>query len=82
MQSVPQIINELGGVTSVAAFLNVPLGTVSAWNTRKTSPSEHWAGIVQRGRDLGKPEITFEALAKIAAQKPRPTDAQPAGEAA
>lgn len=68
MLTVPQIIDELGGAATLAAKLGLPLGTVSAWKTRASIPSERWVAIVSQAASAGKEGITLEALAELAAR--------------
>lgn len=62
-----QIVKDLGGPTAVSSQIGVPLGTVSAWSTRKSIPPEYWPALVSLAGTLGKAEISFETLAHMAA---------------
>ena len=69
MESVSSIFAALGGVTAVAAMLGAPLGTISAWKTRDSIPSEYWDALVAAAQKRGLVEITFELLAKLSARR-------------
>lgn len=69
MLTVPKIIDDLGGAAVLAANLGLPLGTVSAWKTRASIPSERWAAIVSQATATGKLDITLEVLAGLAAAR-------------
>ncbi len=60
------IIDACGGTGEVAGALLQSDSTVSGWRSRGI-PSPHWPGVVRLAADKGKEEITFEALANLAA---------------
>lgn len=62
------IIDACGGTGEVASALLQSDSTVSGWKSRGI-PSPHWPGVVQLAGDKGNSEITFEALAVLAARK-------------
>lgn len=62
------IIVALGGTGAVAGELEQSDSTVSGWQTRGI-PAPHWAAVVALAGKLGKPEITLELLADLAARK-------------
>lgn len=70
MLTVPKIIDELGGTATLAANLGLPLGTVSAWKSRGSIPSERWMAVVSQASAAGKGSITLEVLAALAAAPP------------
>jgi hypothetical protein len=79
MESVEAVIDSLGGVTKVAAYLSlqgevVPLGTVSAWKTRGSVPDRYRGGLIQMAGELGIEGITYESLTLMHANKARASD--------
>lgn len=64
------IIKDLGGTDAVARVLACHPSRVRRWRTAKI-PSSRWPEIVAMARDLGCPEVTWDALAAGA------TDATP-----
>lgn len=73
MDSWDSIIVALCGATPgalgiVADALGQSPSTLSGWKTRGI-PSPHWAGVVALAAERGKPEITLEVLARLAARK-------------
>jgi hypothetical protein len=62
------IIDACGGTGEVAGSLAQADSTVSGWRSRGI-PSPHWPSVVRLASGRGKPEITFEALANLAARK-------------
>lgn len=80
VQTASDIIKELGGPNAVAAGIGAPLGTVSAWSTRDSIPSDYWSSLVKFAAVRGKDEISYELLAGLAAQRRANRDSpQPAG---
>ena len=71
MDDWKSIIVALGGTGAVADALGQSDSTVSGWQSpeRRGIPAAHWAAIVALAASLGKPEITLEALADLAARK-------------
>ncbi|WP_394072624.1 carph-isopro domain-containing protein [Roseixanthobacter glucoisosaccharinicivorans] len=65
MKSVAEILDGLGGVTSVSDGLGLPLGTVSAWKTRASIPSRHWDGLVRLARSRRLRGVTFRLLGRL-----------------
>ena len=74
MDSVPEIIDRLGGVVAVANSRGLPVSTVGSWKSRSKIPSEEFTWIVERAAMLGAVEITFEALAKAHAKRACPAE--------
>ncbi len=72
MDSVADIFDRLGGVTAVAAMLDSPLGTVSAWKSRDSIPAEHWSKLIGAAVARGVEGVSYEALARIAAARRKP----------
>jgi hypothetical protein len=60
--------DEQGSLGEVADALGQSLSTVSGWKTRGI-PAPHWAAVVALSADRGKPVITLEVLARLAARK-------------
>lgn len=69
MDSVAAIFSAFNGVTAVADMLGLPLGTVSAWKSRESIPSQYWRKLVDAAARLKIAGVTYEALAKIAATR-------------
>lgn len=65
MQSVSDVIEAVGGVTAVSRALGKPVGTVSAWKTRESIPSEQHAALVDAAQALGRHDVTFELIARL-----------------
>lgn len=66
------VITSLSGAASgtlgeVADVLGQSLSTVSGWKTRGIPPG-HWGAVVALASDRGRPEITLEVLAGLAAR--------------
>lgn len=60
-----------GALGEVAEALGQLLSVVSGWRKRGI-PAPHWAGVVALAESRGRPEITLEVLAEIAARKLEP----------
>lgn len=71
METAGDIIRALGGLTAVADGLSRPIGTVSAWCSRNSIPSDYWKGIVEIAEANGVELVTYEALATLAARRQR-----------
>lgn len=61
------IIDSCGGTAAVGRALGQSRSTVSGWRSRGI-PSPHWPGVVALAVN-GNSEITFEALARLAARE-------------
>lgn len=62
------IIVALGGTGAVAGKLEQSDSTVSGWQSRGI-PAPHWAAVVALAGEMGKPDVTLEVLAELAARK-------------
>lgn len=62
------IIDAIGGTKGVVKGLGESKSTVSGWRTRGI-PGNHWAGVVKLAVDAGRPEVTLEVLAAVAARR-------------
>jgi hypothetical protein len=69
------IIDACGGTGEVAGALRQSDNTVSGWRSRGI-PSPHWLGVVRLAAVRGKSEVTFEALASLAAAKRESVEAR------
>lgn len=63
------VIKAAGGPTVVGGALGESPSTVSGWGKRPGGvPGKHWSAIAKLALDAGKPEITLEVLADVAAR--------------
>lgn len=62
------VIDACGGTGEVASALSQSNSTVSGWRSRGI-PSPHWPRVVALAEGRGASEVTFEALANLAALK-------------
>ena len=65
MKSVPQMIDDAGGVRDVAEAMGLPLTTVASWQSRKSIPSSRWLSLVDVARQRGVQSVTLETLAEV-----------------
>lgn len=64
------IIDDIGGTKGVAEALGEAASTVSGWRSRPGGiPGKRWSAVVKLAIDAGKPEITLEVLAEVAARR-------------
>lgn len=64
------IIDAIGGTKGVAEGLGESASTVSGWRTRPGGiPGRHWSAVVRLAVEVGKPEVTLEVLAEVAARR-------------
>lgn len=68
MKSFSAIIDAFG-YARLAAHLGRPDGTVSSWKTRNFIPPEFWPAIVARADELHIAGVTYEGLARLAAER-------------
>lgn len=68
--TVPEIIDQLGGIGPVATLLGKGYSTVSEMKRRGTIPVEYWPALIEQARTLSKP-IDEKALV-IAHTTPAP----------
>lgn len=76
MRTIDELIDGLGGTNSVASRLGVEPNTVSSWKRRRSVPSGYWASLVRIGADLGRADVTFEALASLHERRAEPVEAR------
>ena len=69
MDSITSIFVAFGGYAGLAAAIDVPLGTASAWKTRQSIPPEHWPAIVVAAGERAIPGVTIERLAALRAER-------------
>lgn len=67
MMTWEEIILALGNGVIAEALSQLP-STVSGWRERGI-PAPHWAGLVALAASRGRPDITLEVLAALAARK-------------
>lgn len=60
-----------GALSEVADALGQILPVVSGWR-RRGIPAPHWAAVVALAAERGRPAITLEVLAELAARKLEP----------
>lgn len=71
MESARQIIDAFGNA-QLAAALDVPVGTVSAWKSRGAIPHAYWRKIEAEARRRKIRDISYALLERISpARKPR-----------
>lgn len=58
------LMEELGGMSALAAALGVGVSAVVNWRTRGV-PARQWAAIVELARERGAERVTFERLAAM-----------------
>lgn len=64
------VIEAIGGTKGVAEGLGESASTVSGWRSRPGGiPGKHWSAVVKLAIDAGKPEITLDVLAEVAARR-------------
>ena len=68
---VPTLITALGGVTRLATALGLPLGTVSAWKTRRSIPVDQWQKIIEIAKGPAH-LLAIDANLLLALHKPPP----------
>jgi hypothetical protein len=64
---VPAFLDSLGGVGKIAEATGIPLGTVSAWKTRKRIPFDidNWQKVIDLAKAKGRPDFDANALVAI-----------------
>lgn len=65
INTVDDVFDSLGGVTSVARSLNVNVSTASEMKRRKSIPSHHWIELALTEPVEGWPDVTLEILARV-----------------
>ncbi|MGE0579351.1 MAG: carph-isopro domain-containing protein [Reyranella sp.] len=64
------VIAAAGGTKGVAEGLGESTSTVSGWKVRPGGiPGKHWSALVTLAAEAGRPEITLEVLAEVAARR-------------
>jgi len=74
MDTVPEIIEELGGATAISNETGIPLTTVHSWKRARFVPRWRVPALVSLAQRLGKPisEASFPS------ERPTPSDTQEA----
>lgn len=63
------VIKAVGGPKAVGEALDESTSTVSGWSKRPGGvPGKHFSAIVKLALEAGRPEITLEVLADVAAR--------------
>ncbi|WP_409567530.1 carph-isopro domain-containing protein [Methylobacterium sp. J-030] len=71
MESARQIVDAFGNA-QLAAALDVPVGTVSAWKSRGAIPHAYWRKIEAEARKRKIKSISYDLLERISpTRKPR-----------
>lgn len=68
MMTWDSIISALGKTSELTGAFGQTASTVSGWRVRGI-PAAHWAAVVALASANGRPEITLEVLAALAARK-------------
>jgi hypothetical protein len=66
MDWVSEVIDSLGGMSTVAAVLDLPETTVSSWQSRGMIPPGYWPSLVALPPKRGAKKLTITHLAKLA----------------
>lgn len=65
MQTIPQIIEELGGPSRLARDLGHPVATVSAWKHRGKIPARYWPDLVSLAREKSIKGVSLDVFFRI-----------------
>lgn len=65
MRSVPEIIDDLGGISAVARWIDTGPSTVSEMKRRGTIHPRYWMQLVDGARSAGCEWLTAEYLAIV-----------------
>jgi hypothetical protein len=65
MQTIPQIIEQLGGPSRLAREMGLPVATVSAWKHRSRIPARHWPDLVSLARHKRLKGISLDVFFQI-----------------
>jgi hypothetical protein len=61
--TVSELIDEaLGGASSLAGELDLPVTTVASWKARGKIPVEYWPGVIAVARRRGRRDINGNRL--------------------
>lgn len=69
MESFAQVIDEFGGAAAFADAVGIPESHARTMKARSSIPAERWERVIAAAKNLGKENISYELLAKIAARK-------------
>ena len=62
MNTVPEIIDKLGGPTAVGRAINVGASTASEWKRTGRIPVRHWPALHQYATETGVDGLTYDVL--------------------
>jgi hypothetical protein len=73
MQTIPDIIDGLGGPSALARDLGHPIATVTAWKHRERIPDRYWSDLIAVAKSQ-RIKLTLEAImaANCLKAPPRP----------
>jgi hypothetical protein len=64
MQSIPEIIEKLGGATALADHLSKAPTTVASWKDRASIPIEYWPKLLEVASEKGV-ALDYEQLVRL-----------------
>lgn len=68
MNTVPEIIDQLGGTTAFGRAIAVKQSAASEMKRRKSIPVTYWPKVIEAATALGKP-VTYDDLVRIHVEK-------------
>lgn len=75
MNTFRDVIAAMGGPIELARQIDGNAYTAISWKQRNTIPATKWARVVDAAKRAGVSGVTFEALARMAEETKRQTDA-------
>jgi hypothetical protein len=69
-ERVSDFIEALGGSTSVAQLLQLPMTTVASWKSRNSLPIIRWSVLLNAARERGLTEWDYQRLVSIHSEQP------------
>ena len=70
MNSIPELIEKLGGSTAIARSLGMQsMTTVASWKSRRVIPVEYWDGLLGVAWKRGITDLSYEKLVKLHTQR-------------
>lgn len=65
MNSIPDIIDEIGGSSKLAEWLHIKPSTASEMKRRQSIPVKYWPSLVDQCRDHGIRGVNYDKLVEL-----------------
>lgn len=68
-ETIPDLIDALGGAVVISGARNLPYTTVASWKARGAIPAREWPGLVDMARQRKTAGVTLKRLSELHASR-------------